>query len=206
MPPSWSTPLQLNFPASRLCEAESNVFSFPDWGFLSDRSSVGCELFRDETYGDVKTSGNNVRVRILRGRNVLGRNALGVKYGAVTYGTVTYGAVSSLYLLCHAFERAHWTADAEFITTSSLVGPFLNWVNFIGRRYTIWHIFCAISVPCSRIALTLLLLLANNVKIILLLKWKLAKMGNHRVSASFGLSNKFVGKDSLTSGRPAQVR
>ncbi len=44
-------------------------------------SSVGCDSFRDETYGDVKTSGNNVQ---------------DVSYGDETYGDVTYGDVSSL--------------------------------------------------------------------------------------------------------------
>jgi hypothetical protein len=48
-------------------------------------NSVGCDSFRDEMYGDVKTSGDNVQghiVRghivqghIIRGRNVQGRIA-----------------------------------------------------------------------------------------------------------------------------------
>ncbi len=33
--------------------------------------------FRDETYGDVKTTGYNVRGRIVRGLNVRGRNVRG---------------------------------------------------------------------------------------------------------------------------------
>jgi hypothetical protein len=36
-------------------------------------SSVDCDSFRDETYGDVKTSGTNVQGRNLRGHNVWGR-------------------------------------------------------------------------------------------------------------------------------------
>ncbi len=40
-------------------------------------SFVGCDSFRDETYGDVKTSGNNKQGRIVQGRNVLGRNVQG---------------------------------------------------------------------------------------------------------------------------------
>jgi hypothetical protein len=40
-------------------------------------SSVGFDSFRVETYGDVKTLGNNVQGRILRGRIVQGRNILG---------------------------------------------------------------------------------------------------------------------------------
>ncbi len=36
-------------------------------------SSLGCDSFRDETYRDVKTSGNNVQGRIVGGQNVQGR-------------------------------------------------------------------------------------------------------------------------------------
>jgi hypothetical protein len=35
--------------------------------FMGWWSSVGCDSFRDETYGDVKTSGNNMRGRIVQG-------------------------------------------------------------------------------------------------------------------------------------------
>jgi hypothetical protein len=37
------------------------------------RSSVGCALSSNETFRDVKSSGNNVRGRIVRGCNVWGR-------------------------------------------------------------------------------------------------------------------------------------
>jgi hypothetical protein len=36
-------------------------------------SSVSCDFFRYEMYGDVKTSGNNARGRIIWGQNVRGR-------------------------------------------------------------------------------------------------------------------------------------
>ncbi len=39
--------------------------------------SVGCDSFGDETYGDVKTSGDNVRGCILWGRNARGQNVRG---------------------------------------------------------------------------------------------------------------------------------
>jgi hypothetical protein len=40
-------------------------------------SSVGCNSFRDETYGDIVTSGNTVRVHIVWRQNVKGRTIQG---------------------------------------------------------------------------------------------------------------------------------
>ncbi len=54
--------------------------------FMSWWSSVACDWpysFRDEPYGDVKTSGNNVGDET---------------YGDETYGDETYGDITSLYL------------------------------------------------------------------------------------------------------------
>jgi hypothetical protein len=43
-------------------------------------SSVGCDLFRDETYRDVKSRKNNVRGHAVRKRNVRGCNVRDVMH------------------------------------------------------------------------------------------------------------------------------
>jgi hypothetical protein len=40
-------------------------------------SSVGCDSFRDELYGDVKKAGENIRGHIVQGRNEQGHNVRG---------------------------------------------------------------------------------------------------------------------------------
>jgi hypothetical protein len=54
----------------------------------------GCDSFRDETYGDVKTSGNNVRGRIIRGQNVRGH----IIRGQTSLYSYPYWVYRELYL------------------------------------------------------------------------------------------------------------
>jgi hypothetical protein len=50
---------------------------------------VGCDLFRDETYGDVKTLENNIKGRIIQGRIVQGR----IVQGLIVQGRIVQGRV-----------------------------------------------------------------------------------------------------------------
>jgi hypothetical protein len=92
-------------------------------------SSVGCDSFRDETYEDVKTTGNNLWGTYHRGTNIQGHNCfairffLGMVYLKPKHKIMLYADITWWYIYVCIETQAHnnlkSTLPLAFILPSS---------------------------------------------------------------------------------------